>query len=398
MNRSDLEFLRHAIKVVGTEKMFGMENVVRLMMIALISRGHILLEGNPGLGKTAVVKCLADALGMQPSTVGRIQFTPDLMPSDITGTLMPDENNVQRLAYKPGPIFHNLLIADEINRATPKTQSAMLEAMAEFQVSGLDKTRPLCTWQQIRDPANPSAPLLEVLTPFMVMATQNPVDQEGVNPLPEAQLDRFLTKISIPFPDAETLAKILRKEVAPQSRPAEIGPESKTVPQAYFHLTRLNSGLAKALVEMGDETEAHILNMVLASNREMDQVQGLSPRRMRELTEIANTIEYPFGPRAATAMSWAALGWSALLNISTDEPDQIGPNAWQGLAATIVPVLRHRIKFSMNFDYETEALNMIGHEQIQHDQKVAELAVHAAPDGSGYAEKFKAAINARPNI
>ncbi|MEP6170687.1 MAG: AAA family ATPase, partial [Rhodopirellula bahusiensis] len=166
MTDSDLEYLRNLIEQVGTKKMFGMKDVVTMMMISLVARGHILLEGNPGLGKTAVVKALSEAMNLPEGAEKRIQFTPDLMPSDITGTWMPKKDASNQLEFRPGPVFCQLLIADEINRATPKTQSAMLEAMAEFQVSVLGETRPLRTQKIIRDPDNELAAPEQYLTPF----------------------------------------------------------------------------------------------------------------------------------------------------------------------------------------------------------------------------------------
>ena len=158
-------------------------------MIALLAGGYVLLEGAPGLGKTLLVRTLAQAVALKYS---RIQFTPDLMPADVIGTSVVQENGDGRksLGFQPGPIFANLLLADEINRATPKTQSALLEAMQEKQVTVAH------TSHQLEEP-------------FFVMATQNPLEMEGTYPLPEAQLDRFLFKLRVPFPGREHLHDIL---------------------------------------------------------------------------------------------------------------------------------------------------------------------------------------------
>src|SRR5689334_7907120 len=158
----------------------GQNEVVEGVLIALLAGGHVLLEGVPGLGKTLLVRTLAEAVSLRYS---RIQFTPDLMPADVIGTVIVQENGDGRknLDFQPGSIFANLLLADEINRATPKTQSALLEAMQEKQVTVSRTTH-----------------LLE--EPFFVMATQNPLEMEGTYPLPEAQLDRFLLKLRVPFP------------------------------------------------------------------------------------------------------------------------------------------------------------------------------------------------------
>src|SRR5438270_702614 len=171
--------------------MVGQAELIRLTLIALIGGGHVLLEGVPGLGKTVLVRSLASVLDLD---FARVQFTPDLMPADITGThiVTEDDEGRRRFEFQPGPLFTNLLLADEINRATPKTQSALLEAMQERQVTVGDRTRPL--------------PL-----PFFVLATQNPIELEGTYPLPEAQLDRFFFKLLVPFPDAGDLAEIARR-------------------------------------------------------------------------------------------------------------------------------------------------------------------------------------------
>ena len=169
----------------------GQDAVIQGVITCLLAGGHGLLEGVPGLGKTLLIRTVAEAVSM---SFNRIQFTPDLMPADILGTsfLVEGEDGSvgRRMQYQPGPIFANIVLADEINRATPKTQSALLEAMAEQQVTAGGKTRPLPQ-------------------PFFVLATQNPLEQEGTYPLPEAQLDRFLFKINVEFPDEEELISIL---------------------------------------------------------------------------------------------------------------------------------------------------------------------------------------------
>src|SRR6201986_100172 len=171
----------------------GQQNVVDGVLICLLSGGHVLLEGVPGLGKTTLLRTLARALQLKYS---RIQFTPDLMPADIVGSMVieTDDKGSEALRFQPGPVFANLVLADEINRATPKTQSALLEAMQERTVTSGTTTH-------------------ELELPFLVMATQNPIEMEGTYPLPEAQLDRFLMKILVSYPSRQDLSRIVERTI-----------------------------------------------------------------------------------------------------------------------------------------------------------------------------------------
>jgi len=181
--QAQLEAIQHSLEGLVREVqtvIVGQDEVLRSIITCLLAGGHGLLEGVPGLGKTLMIRTLASAVDL---SFTRIQFTPDLMPADIVGTsvLVDRPDGGRELSFQPGPIFANICLADEINRATPKTQSALLEAMAEGQVTAGGKTRPLPE-------------------PFLVLATQNPLEMEGTYPLPEAQLDRFMFKIDVPFP------------------------------------------------------------------------------------------------------------------------------------------------------------------------------------------------------
>ncbi|MDQ6885545.1 MAG: AAA family ATPase, partial [Candidatus Dormibacteraeota bacterium] len=182
--------LAHALETELSRLIVGQQELLRNTVIALIAGGHVLLEGVPGLGKTVLVRSLGHTLTL---SFARIQFTPDLMPADIVGTnVIREEDGRREFEYQAGPVFANLVLADEINRATPKTQSALLEAMQERTVTVGTQTRPLPV-------------------PFFVLATQNPIELEGTYPLPEAQLDRFFFKILVPFPSETELLEIARR-------------------------------------------------------------------------------------------------------------------------------------------------------------------------------------------
>ncbi len=177
----------------------GQHEVVRYVLVSILAGGHVLLEGVPGLGKTMLIRTLGQVLDLKFS---RIQFTPDLMPADITGTeILVDQDGRREFRFQPGPIFANLVLADEINRATPKTQSALLEAMQEQTVTVADNT-------------------YQLEQPFFVLATQNPLEMEGTYPLPEAQLDRFFFKVNVPYPSTEDLVQILARTTGEQSAQA----------------------------------------------------------------------------------------------------------------------------------------------------------------------------------
>ena len=289
----------------------GQSETIRLALAAIFAGGHVLLEGAPGLGKTLLVKSIAQTLGL---SFHRIQFTSDLMPSDVTGTqvLTEDEQGRRTFVFKPGPIFANIVLADEINRTGPKTQSALLEAMEERQVSVLGVTHRLPE-------------------PFFVLATQNPVELEGTYPLPEAQLDRFLLKIIVPSPTSSELKEILFRTTGTQ----------------YIQL---------APVFQAQETADIIMNMrslvrrvVIAPPLEdllIGTMFALTPGSKTSTEATAEYIRFGPGPRGAQAVLLAAKVFALLdgrLNLS-----------YEDIRAAIVPALRHRL--ILNYQAEAEGV------------------------------------------
>ncbi len=253
--------------------LLGQGEVHRLLIIGILSRGHVLLEGLPGVGKTALVKALGELLSLD---FKRIQFTPDLMPGDITGSsilqTMPDGS--RKMEFQPGAIFTNILLADEINRASPKTQSAMLEAMQEHAVTLLGETRKLPE-------------------PFFVLASQNPIEQEGTYPIPEAQLDRFLFKIKVGTVNAEILSAIIS------------GRRRGEPPKIQFHIS------CEELAELFQAMEQIYLSRPVAEYMAR-LVEAGHPDSPNALPEIRRYVTYGPSPRAAIALAESARG-AALL-------------------------------------------------------------------------------------
>ncbi|HEY7884552.1 MAG TPA: MoxR family ATPase [Cellvibrionaceae bacterium] len=284
-------------------QIIGQTHLVERLLMALLADGHLLVEGAPGLAKTKAIKTLADAI---EGDFNRIQFTPDLLPSDVTGTdiYRPEQGTFE---FQAGPVFHNLVLADEINRAPAKVQSALLEAMAERQVSVGNKTYPL--------------PEL-----FMVMATQNPIEQEGTYPLPEAQLDRFLLHVNVGYPDIEAERKILalvRAEAAhnPAAPPAPVS--QSAIKQARLAIGQLH---------MAEAVETYIVHLINATRRP-DQY---SP-------ELATMLEYGASPRGTIALERCARAHAWLNSRDYVSPDDVN--------AVIHDCLRHRLILS----FEAEA-------------------------------------------
>ncbi|HHT9133785.1 MAG TPA: AAA family ATPase [Candidatus Avalokitesvara rifleensis] len=295
----------------------GNEELVRSILIAFFCGGHVLIEGLPGLGKTLLVKSLSKALGFE---FKRIQFTPDLMPADIIGTQLVIEREDGRKEFKfsKGPIFANIILADEVNRATPKTQSALLEAMGEHQVTVAGNTN-----------------VLE--EPFFVLATQNPIEMEGTYPLPEAQMDRFFFKLNVPYPSHTALRDILSQTTTSESY------EIKTVFPKERALKRvLDMRRLVRDVLMSSEVQEYIVNIVMATQPENSRDTG---NLSSELREYANRyISYGTSPRGGQAIVLAAKATALLddrINVSFEDVDRV-----------VVAALNHRIL--VNFEAEAD--------------------------------------------
>jgi MoxR-like ATPase len=283
MTAEEFRQITHAIEAQVGQVIVGQVDLVRHTLITLLAGGNALLEGVPGLGKTMLVRTLAQAIDCGFS---RIQFTPDLMPADILGTnlIVEDEQGRRQFQFEPGPIFSNLVLADEINRATPKTQSAMLEAMQEHSVTVARLTRKLPE-------------------PFFVLATQNPLEMEGTYPLPEAQLDRFFFKIDVPFPSVEDLVEIANRTTAsanPQATAAANGEQvramqalARGVPIAN-HVVVFAARLIKATHPEDAESPEQIRQYVR---------YGASPRGMQALI-LAGKIQALRPPCRPCATGW----------------------------------------------------------------------------------------------
>ncbi len=269
----------------------GQRDLVDTVLIAALCHGHVLLEGVPGLGKTKLLATLGQVLDV---TFGRIQFTPDLMPADILGTKILESGSFR---FHPGPIFANLVLADEINRATPKTQSALLEAMQERRVTLGGETR-------------------DLPQPFMVMATQNPIEQEGTYPLPEAQLDRFMFKALVPFPPAEDLVEILRRTTT----------GNDAVPEPVFTARDLDE---MAVMVRDLPAAGHLLRYAATL------VEATHPGSSSAPPAITKYVRNGASPRGAQAL---ILGGKAMA-LMAGRPNLAAEDIW----ALVKPCLRHRL-------------------------------------------------------
>lgn len=299
--RNDIQALQASI----SEAVLGQEAVIRQIIIGLLGNGHLLLESLPGLAKTRTVKALARHL---EASMRRIQFTPDLLPSDITGAeVLHQEQGLNQIRFQPGPLFGNLILADEINRAPAKVQAALLEAMEERQITV----------------AGTSHALPEL---FIVLATQNPIEQEGTYPLPEAQLDRFLMHVKIGFPDAAVERRILQ-QARGEALNGETKPERRVSQQAIFAARKEILGLY-----MADAVEEYLVQLVMATR---------TPAKFDP--EMAEWIAYGASPRGSIALDRCARAHAWLAGRDFVSPEDI--------QAVLFDVLRHRIILS----FEAEA-------------------------------------------
>lgn len=304
------EFRATAIAIeeqVG-EVIVGQKELVRHTLITLLASGNALLEGVPGLGKTMLVRTLAQAIDC---IFSRIQFTPDLMPADIVGTnlIVEDDTGRRQFQFEAGPIFANLVLADEINRATPKTQSAMLEAMQEHSVTVAKDTRPLPE-------------------PFFVLATQNPLEMEGTYPLPEAQLDRFFFKVDVPFPSADELVVIANRTTAatePQAKPIADGP-----------LIRAMQALARG-VPIAPHVTAFAARLLKATHPDDPNAPQI----------VEDFVRYGASPRGMQAMILAG----KIIALMDDRYNV----AYDDIRQAALPALRHRL--ILGFEAQAEGVS-----------------------------------------
>ncbi len=309
----------------------GHEEVVDNVLISLFGGGHVLLEGVPGLGKTLLVRTLSSAFSLE---FRRIQFTPDLMPADIMGTniVMEDHASGRReFQFQKGPIFGQIILADEVNRATPKTQSAMLEAMQEHSVTSGGQVRKLPE-------------------PFMVLATQNPIEQEGTYPLPEAQLDRFFFKLLVGYSDREQLKSILDRTTTGQEPQAERVADAGKILWAQKLVRR---------VVIAEHVQDYAIRLVLATHPEG-----------RFASEMTNRfVRFGSSPRGVQAIVLAAKVRAML-----DERYHVG---FDDITSSVLPALRHRIL--LNFEGQAEGIRTdeVLNDIVAHTPRSSELKTKA---------------------
>ncbi|MEM6909417.1 MAG: MoxR family ATPase [Pseudomonadota bacterium] len=312
MSLEELRALTDAIRAEIAKAIVGQDEMIEQLLVALVSEGHVLLEGPPGTAKTFLANSFATALGLE---FGRIQFTPDLLPGDILGSNLFNFQTSQ-FTLTRGPIFAELLLADEINRTPPKTQAALLEAMQERRVTLDGETHQL--------PPR-----------FMVVATQNPIENQGVYPLPEAQLDRFLFKLLVPYPDETEETRIVSSYGARQGpqRPADLGVTAVT---NAAQLSEASAALDH--VTVAEEITQYVVRLVRATREHAELAVGASPR-------------------AAVMLANAARGRAALSGRAYTIPDDV--------KALAVPVLRHRLTLSPAAEIEGRDIEALVAELVE---------------------------------
>jgi MoxR-like ATPase len=311
---AEIERRSHLIESLRTgmhQAIVGQSHLIDSLLIGLLSGGHILLEGLPGLAKTLAIKTLSQLIS---ADYKRIQFTPDLLPADVVGTLMYSQKQ-EDFSVKKGPIFSNFILADEINRAPAKVQSALLEAMQEHQVTIGDET-------------------FKLPNTFLVMATQNPIEQEGTYPLPEAQVDRFMLKVLISYPKKEEEAQIIRQQIRPESQ--QIRPVVSIAD--ILELRRL-----AAEVYIDEKIERYIVDIVFATRQPADY----------GLENFKSFISFGASPRASINLALAARSYALMKGRGYVIPEDV--------RAVCYDVLRHRIGLS----YEAEAQDLTSDELIK---------------------------------
>ncbi len=303
MTELSIEQFRETAARIETEVgrvIVGQGEVVRRVLVSILAGGHVLLEGVPGLGKTMLIRTLGQALDLKFS---RVQFTPDLMPADILGTeILADTNGQREFRFRPGPIFANLLLADEINRATPKTQSALLEAMQEGSVTVAQKT-------------------YRLEEPFFVLATQNPLEMEGTYPLPEAQLDRFFFKVNVNMPNVGEMVEILERTT---------GKETASAGRAATGADIVQMRALARTVPVASHVKEYIARLMLATHPEDENASPL----------VKKYVRYGVSPRGGQALMLGAKVTALLegrYNVAFEDVHAVAPAA-----------MRHRLL--LNFD------------------------------------------------
>lgn len=303
-DEAQLRAAMHRVRAEVDKAVIGQAGTVTGLLVCLLSRGHVLLEGVPGVAKTLVVRSFARALGLDTK---RVQFTPDLMPGDVTGSLVYDARTGE-FEFRQGPVFTNIMLADEINRTPPKTQAALLEAMEERQVSADGVSR-------------------DLPDPFLVAATQNPIEHEGTYTLPEAQLDRFLMKLVVGMPERDAEVTVLRLHAEGFSPRELTGVEAAVTAEEIRAAQDAASG-----VEVTDEVLGYVVDLARATRQSPSVLLGASPR-------------------ASTGLLAAAKAWAWLNGSTAVTPDHV--------QTMLVPVWRHRLQLRPDAEMEGVSANAV---------------------------------------